>query len=150
MAHAVAPTTTRVADAAALTSLHSVCGCLRFLWWMSRTGPRTRWAAPSAWRRASYGDAVLRRGAGGGGEERPHEASHRLFFAAAVSTPTLDCKRLRGRGNVPQFGPQKCELIKTRFVSIRERLAAARVLQAKQENVRRRTAKASSAAKIGF
>ena len=41
MAHAVAPTTTRVADAAALASLHSVCGCLRFLWWMSRTGPRT-------------------------------------------------------------------------------------------------------------
>ena len=62
MAHAVAPTTTRVADAAALllycccalTSLQSPCGCFRFLWWMSRTGPRTRWAAPIAWRRASW------------------------------------------------------------------------------------------------
>ena len=40
MAHAVAPTTTRVADAAALllycccalTSLQSECGCFRFLW----------------------------------------------------------------------------------------------------------------------
>ena len=48
MAHTVAPTTTRVADTAALllycccalTSLQSECGCLRFLWWMSRTGPR--------------------------------------------------------------------------------------------------------------
>ena len=51
MAHAVAPSITRVADAAAFTSLHSVCGCFRFLWWMSRTGPRTKWAESTIPRR---------------------------------------------------------------------------------------------------